>query len=59
MTTSQLHRISIAPMMEYTDRHYRFLMRLMTRYTTLYTEMVTTKAILYGPREQLLKFSHF
>src|SRR4029450_8789000 len=49
--------LSIAPMMERTDRHYRYFMRQITRRTLLYTEMITTAAILRGPREKLLDFS--
>lgn len=49
-------RISVAPMMGCTDRHFRYLMRLITRKTLLYTEMVTTGAILHGNRAHLLKF---
>ncbi len=41
-------KFSIAPMMAYTDRHYRFLMRLITQKTLLYTEMITTSALIYG-----------
>ena len=48
--------VSIAPMMERTDRHFRFLMRQITRATLLYTEMVTTGAILNGNRDELLGF---
>ena len=48
--------LSIAPMMERTDRHFRWLMRQVTAHTLLYTEMVTTWAILHGPRERLLAF---
>jgi tRNA-dihydrouridine synthase A len=47
-------RISIAPMMDCTDRHYRYLARLMSRGATLYTEMLTPNAIIHGDREQLL-----
>ncbi|RAL25100.1 tRNA dihydrouridine(20/20a) synthase DusA [Lujinxingia litoralis] len=50
------HPISIAPMMKRTDRHFRFLLRLISRRTLLYTEMVTTGAILFGDREQHLRF---
>jgi len=50
------HPISIAPMMEYTDRHFRYFARLITRRTLLYTEMITTQAILYGDRERLLAY---
>ncbi len=48
--------VSVAPMMERTDRHYRRFMRHITRHTLLYTEMVTTGAILHGDREYLLGF---
>ncbi|EOQ98535.1 tRNA dihydrouridine synthase A [Leptospira wolbachii serovar Codice str. CDC] len=41
-------RISVAPMMDWTDRHYRFFLRLISKHTLLYTEMVTTGAILRG-----------
>ncbi len=50
-------RISVAPMMDRTDRHFRYFMRQLTRYTLLYTEMVTSAAILYGDRDHLLSFS--
>ncbi|HEY9817465.1 MAG TPA: tRNA dihydrouridine(20/20a) synthase DusA [Candidatus Obscuribacterales bacterium] len=49
--------LSIAPMMDRTDRHYRYFMRQITRRTLLYTEMVTTAAILHGDRDHLLGFS--
>jgi tRNA-dihydrouridine synthase A len=49
--------ISIAPMMDRTDRHYRYFMRQITRYTLLYTEMITTAALLHGDRDRLLGFS--
>lgn len=49
--------LSIAPMMDYTDRHFRYLMRQLTRRTVLYTEMVTSAAILHGDRQRLLGFS--
>tara|TARA_R110002110_G_scaffold284986_1_gene499087 strand:+ start:68396 stop:69424 length:1029 start_codon:yes stop_codon:yes gene_type:complete len=48
--------LSVAPMMDWTDRHERFFLRLISRHVRLYTEMVTTGAILYGPRERLLAF---
>jgi len=48
--------ISIAPMMAYTDRHFRMLMRQMTRHTVLYTEMVTAQAIIHGDRQRLLGY---
>lgn len=49
--------ISIAPMMEKTDRHFRYLMRQITRRVLLYTEMVTSGAIIHGDREYLLGYS--
>lgn len=49
--------ISIAPMMDRTDRHYRYMMRQITRRTLLYTEMVTAQAILHGDRDRLLGFT--
>ncbi|WCL50424.1 tRNA dihydrouridine(20/20a) synthase DusA [Leptospira sp. GIMC2001] len=54
MNESLLFPISIAPMMEWTDRHYRFLMRNFTKRTILYTEMVTAEAIIRGNRDKLL-----
>ena len=50
------HRFSVAPMMDWTDRHCRFLHRQLTRNALLYTEMVTADAILRGNRERLLGF---
>jgi tRNA-dihydrouridine synthase A len=44
-------------MMEWTDRHCRFFHRLMTKKARGYTEMVTSNAVLFGPRERLLSFS--
>ncbi|WP_370525796.1 tRNA dihydrouridine(20/20a) synthase DusA [Methylococcus sp. BF19-07] len=49
-------RLSVAPMMDWTDRHCRFFLRLISRHTLLYTEMVTTAAILRGDQERLLGF---
>jgi len=51
------HRISIAPMMDWTDRHCRVLHRALTRHALLYTEMVTADAVLRGDREKLLGYS--
>jgi tRNA-dihydrouridine synthase A len=49
--------VSIAPMMDRTDRHYRYFMRQISRSTLLYTEMVTTMAILHGDLDKLLGFT--
>ena len=51
------HRLSIAPMMDWTDRHCRVFHRQMTRRAMLYTEMVTAPAIVHGPKPRLLDFS--
>jgi tRNA-dihydrouridine synthase A len=51
------HPLSVAPMMDRTDRHFRYFMRQITRRTLLYTEMVTTGAILHGDRTRLLGFT--
>ena len=49
-------RFSVAPMMDWTDRHCRVFHRLTTRRARLYTEMLTTGAILHGDRARLLGF---
>ncbi|MBB6055314.1 tRNA dihydrouridine(20/20a) synthase DusA [Tolumonas osonensis] len=48
-----LNRFSIAPMLDWTDRHCRYFHRLLTKNTLLYTEMVTTGAILFGKGDYL------
>ena len=50
-------RASVAPMMEWTDRHCRYFHRLLTRRTRLYTEMVTTGALLHGDVPRHLAFN--
>jgi tRNA-dihydrouridine synthase A len=50
-------RLSVAPMLDWTDRHCRFFHRLISDQVLLYTEMITTGAILHGPRDDLLAFS--
>ncbi|MEM7736398.1 MAG: tRNA dihydrouridine(20/20a) synthase DusA [Deinococcota bacterium] len=57
MTTPYPYPVSIAPMMDWTDRHYRYFMRQLTRRTLLYTEMITTGAILHGNQARHLDFS--
>ena len=49
-------RLSVAPMMDWTDRHCRYFLRLIAGRVLLYTEMVTTGAILRGPRARVLRF---
>jgi tRNA-dihydrouridine synthase A len=50
------HRFCVAPMMDWTDRHCRFFHRLMTREALLYTEMLTTGAVIHGDRARLMGF---
>lgn len=57
MTNNQYHRFSIAPMMEWTDRHCRVLHRMFTKESLLYTEMVVAQSILRGHRDRLLSFN--
>lgn len=52
-----LNRLSIAPMMDWTDRHQRYFMRLISKNALLYTEMVTTGAIIHGDQERHLGYS--
>ena len=49
-------KFCVAPMMDWTDRHCRFFHRLLTRRALLYTEMVTTGAVIHGDRARLLGF---
>src|SRR5689334_1419299 len=49
-------RFCVAPMMEWTDRHCRFFHRLLTRHALLYTEMITTGAVIHGDRSRLLAY---
>lgn len=50
------HKLSVAPMMDWTDRHCRYLHRQLTRSTLLYTEMVVADAAIHGDRQRLLGF---
>jgi tRNA-dihydrouridine synthase A len=50
-------RLSVAPMMDWTDRHCRHFHRLITRHTRLYTEMVTTGALLHGDVPRHLRYN--
>lgn len=50
-------RLSVAPMMDWTDRHCRYFHRLLTKHTRLYTEMVTTGALIHGDRARHLDFN--
>ena len=64
MLTNQIkargvRRFCVAPMMDWTDRHCRFFHRLLSRRALLYTEMLTTGAVLHGDRVRLLGFNQF
>lgn len=56
-TPIQDRRLSVAPMLDWTDRHCRYFHRLLAPSAVLYTEMVTTGAVLHGDRARLLDFS--
>jgi tRNA-dihydrouridine synthase A len=49
-------RLSVAPMMAYTDRHLRYLLRLLAPHARVYTEMITARALLHGDAARLLEF---
>src|SRR5439155_10216398 len=55
-TAPAARRFAVAPMMEWTDRHCRFFHRLLTRWALIYTEMITTGAVIHGDRARLLGF---
>jgi len=56
-TAPRGRRLSVAPMMDWTDRHCRLFHRQITKHTWLYTEMVTTGALVYGDVERHLRFN--
>jgi tRNA-dihydrouridine synthase A len=51
------HKICVAPMLDWTDRHCRYLHRLLSRHALLYSEMVTTGALMHGDRARHLDFN--
>ena len=51
-------KVSVAPMMDCTDRHDRFFLRLISKNVMLYTEMVATKSAIKGDRKKILSFSN-
>lgn len=50
-------KVSIAPMVDVTDKHFRYFMRLLTKKALLYTEMITCEGIYHGDEEKLLAFN--
>ncbi len=59
MLAKQDVRFSVAPMMDWTDRHCRYFHRLLSRRARLYTEMLTTGAVIHGDRIRLMGFDAF
>ena len=57
MSLTPSHKLCIAPMMTYTDRHFRYLLRLISSRVMLYTEMITTGALLHGRGNRQLVFN--
>lgn len=51
------HRFCVAPMMEWTDRHCRYFLRLFSKNTFLYTEMITSGALIHGNAQKFLEFN--
>jgi len=56
--SSLSHRLCVAPMMDWTDRHCRYFLRLISRRARLYTEMVTAPALVHGDVPRHLDFDH-
>ncbi|MEZ5998803.1 MAG: tRNA dihydrouridine(20/20a) synthase DusA [Hyphomonas sp.] len=57
MTKKQDYRFSVAPMMDWTDRHCRAFHRCLTKRALLWTEMVTADAVVHGDRQRLLAYN--
>ncbi len=57
MQKTVTRRFSVAPMMDWTDQHCRYFLRLLSRHALLYTEMVTTGALLHGDHRRFLRYS--
>jgi tRNA-dihydrouridine synthase A len=51
------YSVSVAPMMDWTDKHCRYFYRLLSQYAQLYTEMITSRAILKGDKNRLLDYN--
>ena len=52
-----MKKIAIAPMLDWTDRHYRYFVRQITKHTELYSEMIVADAVIHGNLDRLLGFS--
>lgn len=55
--TTPSYRFSVAPMLDWTDKHFRYFMRGLTKNALLYTEMITTGALLYGDAARYLAYN--
>ncbi len=56
-STQQTHRFCVAPMLDWTDKHCRYFHRLLSQKALLYSEMITTGALIYGDKDRFLKFN--
>ena len=56
-TNYKAHRFCVAPMLDWTDRHCRFFHRLISQHVLLYTEMVTTRALIHSDHHRFLQFN--
>lgn len=54
ISLNDARKLSVAPMLDWTDRDCRYMLRLISRHSLLYTEMVTTGALIYGDRDRFL-----
>ena len=56
----QAQRLAVAPMIDWTDKHFRYLLRLISPHVWLYTEMITPQALLFGAheRQHVCNFMH-
>ncbi len=57
MTLKHHRKLTVAPMMDHTDRHFRSFMRIISPHALLYTEMITTGALIHGDRQRFLEHS--
>lgn len=55
--TFSAHRLSVAPMMDWTDKHFRYFIRRFSRRIQLYSEMITAQAVVFGDAEKLLAYN--
>ncbi len=55
MTIKLNRKLTVAPMMDHTDRHFRYFMRIISPHALLYTEMITTGALIHGDRQRFLE----